>query len=310
MNKFLIRVFILSLILLAIDSIWGILFLKVTEKLKEGRYYKAKYALEYSSEDLLIFGNSVSEADYVTRIFEDTLGITCYNTSRGGQSLPYYNCIKEGTLKRYKPGYVILDVFPDLLEVPPDYSRAGEILKPFYRTHKEIRPVLNKSSGFGNVVNLSNIYCFNSSYFYLLRPMLLKGLDGKETDKGWKPKNGTVVKSSFVSKISSRGELNQTAVKEFDTFVNDLIKNGVRLIFSSSPFYNTVIEETNTIRYVKKIAWEHNIPYLDYANYEIISAQDEYYYGQLHLNKKGAEEFSKILASRIKAEIFNLSAGK
>jgi len=82
-----------------------------------------------------------------------------------------------------------------------------------------------------------------------------------------------------------------------------LLKKGTKLIFCSSPFYNTNLEETNTIKYVKYYAKRHNIPYLDYSNYQIISRQNEYYYGQLHLNQKGAYEFSRIIAGRLKSEM-------
>ena len=309
MKKLIIRFLIIAAIFVMIDFLWGIFFMKITDELEDGRYYKAKYSLENTSENLLIFGSSLGETNYVSQIFEDSLDLKCYNTSRGSQLLPFFNCIKEATFQRYTPKYIILDIHYSFLETEPDYAITGEMLKPFYKTHKEIRLILNKDSKFGWMINLSSLYCYNSSYFYLLRPLLKKGLDGRNEDKGWKPLFGITKKTTAIDTLGSINGLNENALREFHQFTDSLLNKGTRLIFCSSPFYNIVIEETNTIKYVKNYATKHNIPFMDFSNYQTISYNNEYFKDPFHLNEAGALEFTKTIAGRIKRQM-NINVSK
>lgn len=298
MKKLAIKWGVFCCILLIIDFAWGIIFSKITDKVQDGRYYKAKYALEKTSEEILIFGSSLGETNYISKIFEDSLGMTCYNVSRGNQLLPFFNCIKEATLRRYTPRYVILDIHPSLVAAEPDYAIAGEILKPFYRSHQEIQPILNKQSKTAFIVNLSNLYCYNSSYFYLLRPLLKKGLDGKEEDKGWKPRYGITDKTSDIL-MQSQVEINMNAIKAFFSFTDSLMKAGTQLIFCASPFYNRMGETPSTL-IIKEYAKQHNIPYFDYSNTIELVTNHAYFRDPNHLNDKGAMAFTNLIVKDIK----------
>ena len=301
MKKLLIKFLVIFLILMAIDFLWGIFFLKIVDISKEGRYYKAKYTLDLTSEDLLIIGSSLGEAGYCTKIFEDSLNITCYNVSRENQLLPYFNAIKEATLARYVPTYIVFDIHPSFLQGEPNHEIVGEVFNPFYKTHPEIQSILNNGSLSKKIIYLSNLYCFNSSYIYLLLPFIKKGMDRKVEDKGWRPRYGITAISSKIKILNPIGNLNKKAINEFHQFVDTIHNKGIQLIFCSSPMYNTTICETPTIKYVKKYAKENDIPYFDYANHKELLYNNEYFKDPAHFNDKGAIAFSKSIIQDIKS---------
>lgn len=305
MKKLLFKFLVLFLIVGAIDFLWGILFLKIVDISKEGRYYKAKYTLDLTSEDLLIIGSSLGEAGYYTQIFEDSLDITCFNVSRENQLLPYFNAIKEATLARYIPTYIVFDIHPSFLQGEPNHEIVGEVFNPFYKTHPEIQSILNNGSLSKKIIYLSNLYCLNSSYFYLLLPFVKKGMDREVEDKGWRPRYGTTNVSPKITLLNPTEDLNDNAISEFHQFVDTLRNKGVQLIFCSSPMYNTAICETPTIKYVKKYAKENNIPYFDYANHKELVCNNEYFKDPAHFNAKGAIVFSNCIVQDIKNYLEN-----
>lgn len=152
------------------------------------------------------------------------------------------------------------------------------------------------------IVNLSNLYCYNSSYFYLLRPLLKRGLDGKEKDKGWKPRYGITNKTSDMV-MQSQIEINKNALTAFFSFTDSLMKAGIQLIFCASPFYNRTGETPSTL-FLKDYAKKHNIPYFDYSNNIELVTNHTYFRDPNHLNDRGAYILSSQLAHEIKSYIY------
>lgn len=300
MKKIIIKILIFLTIVLIIDFLWGLLFTGLIEKSEEGRYFKAKYTLEKTNEDVLIIGSSLGEAGYCSQIFEDSLGISCFNTSREGQLLPYYNCVVKATLKRYSPSYVIFDVHPTFLQLEPNSEIAGEVFNPFYRKHPEIQMILNDNKKNKHVIHSSNLYAFNSTYLYVLIPFLKSGIDRKMADKGWRPRYGSIKESKEIDVLYGTDKINTNALKQFNAIMDSLLNNGVHLIFCSSPMYNAKIENTNTIKYVKEYARKNNIPYFDYSNNIDFVNENLYYKDKNHFNNVGAIKFSSCIAHDIK----------
>ncbi len=309
MRKLTGRIILVLLLLVVFDQTMGELLDYLKDHAPDGRYYKARYSLEQCNEDVIILGSSRGEMNYDPFIIEDSLKMTCWDASRGGEGMAYFRSMQEGILARYAPKLVILNVEGNMLEDLPSYVENG-FLRPFYKDHQEIRPFIKKISRFEKYLMLSRLYAYNSSFYYLIRPYFIKGLDGSRDDKGWKPRDGHI-NEVFVHKgievVKDDKSLNQETVAEFRNLVRRFEEKGTRLVFVVSPNYGVYEKETPTIRYIQEFSKDHDIPFLIHSNDTAIITHDEYFIDPDHLNREGAIYFTQKIVSEIKSQFRGVS---
>lgn len=301
MKKLFTKIFIILCILAIFDWLAGILLDRLLEHSPDGRYLKTKYSLENCDEEIVVIGSSRGEINYIPKILEDSIGMSCWNASRGGQGMPYFRAIQEGLLSRYTPRLVILNIDDNDLESPPNYEHAG-VLRPFYKSTPEIRPILNETSTFEWILLKSRLYAYNSSFYYLIRPYFYEGLDGKFSDKGWKPRLGkmAVEMNQQMEIVTEKISLDNSSVELFDTLVNKFKQKGTQLIFVVSPNYGRSVDSSSAIQYLSRVSKKENIPLFVYSNDRNFITKPEYFIDPDHLNVEGAEIFTKNLVQKIK----------
>lgn len=299
MNKLFTQLALIAGLMVVIDLSFGQLFGFILDNSPDGRYYKAKYTLEEAKEDIVIIGSSRGEINYVPHLFEEAFGLKCWNASRGGQGLPYFRAVEQGILKRYAPKLVILNLEADILEHVPFYQEAG-FLRVFYKGHPEIQPTLNKISPNEKWMLQSNLYAFNSSYYYLLRPFVFHNLDGKISDHGWKPSHGTWVDPGFpFETINSRKALDAAAVEEFEALVKHFTEEGVQLVFSIAPNYGEKTIMTSSLQHIQAVAKQNSIPLFNFSADPTFVKNAREYIDIQHLNVEGANRFTAMLIDSI-----------
>lgn len=304
MRKLFTKIFIVLALLAVFDVLTGEALDWLLAHSPDGRYYKTKYSLEACNEDVLVIGSSRGEINYVSQIIEDSLGLSCWNASRGGQGTPYFRAIQEGVLARYAPKIVILNIDNNDLETPPNYDHAG-VLRPFYKSHPEIQPILDKTSKFEWLLMKSRLYAYNSSYYYLLRPYLIQGLDGKTSDKGWKPrqeKMNAKITGSIEPEPPKVG-VDPESIALFDTLVNKFLERGCKIFFVVSPNYGRTVSSSSAIEYLQKTSRERNIPLFVYSNDTAFITKPDYFVDPDHLNVEGAQIFTQDLIRHIKPHV-------
>lgn len=301
MKKLFVKGLIIILGFFMIDFVVGHALEFILKNSPDGRFYKTHYSLERSKEEIIIYGSSRAEGNYVSQIFEDSLGMSCWNSGRGGQSLPYMYAVNQAIIQHHSPKIAIINAESWFLENydhdNPFFDRAAGLLRPFYYDHKEIQAVINEVSYAEPFLNLSSLYAYNSSYYYLLRPYAFEGIDGKIEDKGWKPKTGVLNPSGKpLSILNTDNKINPIYKKFFDDFIHQLNSRGTKVYLVISPDYNKKVINTSTIEYFKSL---DNIVLLDHSNNEKYTKNHLYFNDQNHLNEKGAREFSNDLALTI-----------
>ncbi|GJM31925.1 MAG: hypothetical protein DHS20C18_09260 [Saprospiraceae bacterium] len=303
MKKLAINLSILLVILAVTDRALGGILDIIRDNAPDGRYFKARYSLNECDEDIIILGSSRGESNYAPYLIEDSLGMTCWNASRGGQGLSYFRCMEEGILNRYTPKWLILNIEADILDYAPLNEHAG-FLRPFYNKHPEIRPILNEISWSEPLLMNSRLYAYNSSFYYLMRPYLIEGLDGKSIDKGWKPLLGKLNEATVApfSIINTQLPLNEAAVRSFETFIKRIEQTDCQLFMVVSPNYGEQVKTTSTMQYLKAFSEKHNIPMFDYSADNFLTRHPEYFNDVQHLNKEGAIYFTRQLISKLKQE--------
>lgn len=301
MKKLLIHIAIVLALLAVVDRLagWGLDWLR--DHSPDGRYFKTKYSLEIAQEDVIVLGSSRGEMNYVSQVIEDSLGMSCWNASRGGQGMPYFRAIQEGILNRYAPKVVILNVDDYDLEFPPNYEHAG-VLRPFYHNHPEIHHILDQTSTFEWLLMQSRLYAYNSSYYYLIRPYFVQGLDGKTSDKGWKPRVDTmsVEMGKNLEPEPPKMPLNPEGVALFDALVKQFQDKGCKMFMVVSPNFGRSVDSSTTIEYLRKTSRERNIPLFVYSNDSAFITKPDYFTDPNHLNVEGARLFTSDLVRHIK----------
>ncbi len=301
MKKLGIRLVVLLLILAVVDQSLGKLLDVIRDHAPDGRYQKAAYSLNACNEAVVILGSSRGESNYAPFLIEDSLGMSTWNASRGGQGLSYFRCMEVGILKRYTPKWLILNIEADILEYPPLNEHAG-FLRPFYNKHPEIRPILNEISWSEPLLMQSRLYAYNSSFYYLMRPYLIEGLDGKSSDKGWKPLEGILDYNldKVTDIIDTQGPLNQDAVNGFEDFVQKILATDCQLILVISPNYGEQVKQTSSLQYLQTFARENKVPLFDFSADQYLTTHPEMFNDVQHLNRQGAIYFTNALIQKLR----------
>ncbi|WP_200977162.1 hypothetical protein [Echinicola sp. 20G] len=308
MKKLIKNLLIIFISFAVVDFTIGYVLKNILRNSPDGRFYKTKYSLESSDEQIVIYGSSRAEGNFVPKVFEEQLGLSCWNAGRGGQSLPYMYAVNQGVVTRHAPKIAIINIESMFLEYEPGnpfFDRAAGLLRPFYQDHDEIHKVINQVSPAEKYLNYSNFYSFNSSYYYLLRPFAFKGIDGKVEDKGWKPKIGSIKPNAYKANVvNETNQMDTTLTKLFDEFVSSLVQKNTQVFVVISPDYNEKVISTSTLNYVRKMK---NIILLDHSNDEFFTKNNAFYKDQNHLNKEGAMEFSNEIAKEIEHHLNSTS---
>ncbi len=91
------------------------------------------------------------------------------------------------------------------------------------------------------------------------------------------------------------GEIDTFKVKYIHKLIDDTRKDGVKLIFSASPLYRAVDDKSFDI--IKEICKKKKIPFVSLYTFAPINQKKEFFIDPAHLNKDGAEIFTKTIIS-------------
>ena len=84
MKKFLVKVVLFFVIAAVLDVIFGWGFDLLRGKARGGQTHKNEYIANDCVDDILILGSSKADHHYVPSVFEDSLGLSCYNAGEMG----------------------------------------------------------------------------------------------------------------------------------------------------------------------------------------------------------------------------------
>ena len=283
---------------------------------KYGRQQRAYYTIEKTNADILIFGSSRAFNHYRPDIFESKLKQTCYNSGSPGQFLLYDYAILKAILKRYTPKLIILDLMPEDLAVESHtintYDRLSFLL-PYYKQHKEMRPVLDLKGQSEKIKLFSSIYPYNSSVIYTTAGFLnlekFKQLNA--TDRGYQASYEVWNKPGKIIPPSQPISLDSVKINVYKLFIDECRCAGTKLLIVCSPRLNIYEDEGASLREEKKIAREKNVQFLDFTNDSFFVKHPELFaYDPIHLNNNGAGIFCNRVIDSLREYRTSFLAGK
>jgi hypothetical protein len=295
-----IRLLYKGLILLGIVFLFDFAIGKTLEHFyftqASGPFYRTTYSLDSTNADILIFGSSRANHHYDPRVFEDSLGMTCYNTGRDGNFLLYNFAVFKTVIARYTPKIVIFDVNRnELSSTADDYERLSSLL-PYKNQNSTIDQMIALRGPYEKIKCLSQIYPYNSLLLTIAIGNTRMNRDRQSDINGFVPVKGiwnqpiADIDSTALNKIDPNKE---KALKEI---INDCKSKGIRLLLVNSPAFLKSIASSD-VNPIRQIAETGKVEFLDYSTDTAYLNNHNYFFDPLHLNDNGATMFSKALAA-------------
>lgn len=295
MKSFLTKVLIFLLIVFAIDCAAGTVFPELIGAAKGGDTWRNEYICDKTNEDILVFGSSRAIHHYNPTIITDSLGMSCYNCGQDGQGI-ILNYGRWGMIKdRYAPKLVIYDVTPsfDLLGGDDDHKYL-KWLRSYY-DRECVREVFEDVDETEKFKMLSNLYRYNSNFVQIVadcvHPFQSSGINGYRPLYGEMP--------DLVLDEDKEGSLIvYDGLKEdyWNKWLNE--EREYQMVVVISPIYGGMREEQYAP--LEALCEAKGIPFLNFAQSEKYIGSNEYFNDMVHLNSKGADEFTKDLVAALK----------
>lgn len=252
--------------------------------------------------DLLVMGSSRACVQYDPHIMDSLLSVNSYNLGLNGSHVKR-QIVKYHVYCRYqrkKPSFLIVN-----FDYFGNWRRDGEyhrdqyfpyLANPFIR-----RLILTKKQ---ERFSIGELYVPMYRYYCQgIKNLIENNIENNKDeylDKHWYKGYywGTPSEwdgSEFAKIETYRFMAIQDVVDEFDVFLSELQKEGVRVLFVCSPIYIGATEKTVNLSefydFRDHFSEKYSIPVLDYI-YDSLCYDTAYFYNATHLNKTGAELFT------------------
>ncbi len=153
-KKLTFNILIILSIIVLIDFVSGRILRYFYFHETSGLHYRTTYSMDSTRAQILIIGSSRANHHYVPSVFEDSLHKTFYNAGRDGNGTFYQLALLKTILKRYTPEIIVFDYSSVFVKGTEEYDQMASLL-PYYRTHTEIRSLVEMRSPFEKIKLLS-----------------------------------------------------------------------------------------------------------------------------------------------------------
>lgn len=259
--------------------------------------------------EIEIIGSSRAFVHIDPEIMLDNLGLTSYNFGVDGHKFLSQNYRHTKFIKHNKkPKYILVSL--DLLTLTNSKELFNmEQFLPYLLWNFELSRVYNENQAYSSFdyilplvryLKFSNSFTKKKVYSKILNPSNKLRKNGyKGQDYKW---------NQDFSKLKAKQNefnvmLDTSMLNLFQQFIVTAKKEKIPLIFVYTPEYiegqQFVKNRAEVINLYEELALKNNIYFLDYSKNEICYQQDKFY-NTMHLNKTGAEIFTKMLSEDLR----------
>lgn len=261
---------------------------------KGGDTGRMEYIVNYMNEDILIFGSSRAIHHYNPEIIEDSLQMSCYNCGRDGNGIIFSYGMYRLFKNRYTPKFIIYDIIDDFdLINENNNEKYLEWLRCYYD-----KPGID--SIFINVDKNEKYKMIPQMRWYNYKFIQIASdyISPKQSDiKGYRPLEG-IIKYEPIEINNKPIHYDNLKLEYFKLLIKDCKEKGTKLIFVVSPKYKG--GKKQSYEAIIRLAKHENIPFFYYYNDNEISSKKKYFEDSMHMNKYGAEEYTKKIINDIK----------
>ncbi|MCL7763648.1 hypothetical protein MPF19_09500 [Polaribacter sp. Z014] len=310
MKKFIGKTVLFCLIII---SILYLLDYTATKGLRKSHFHTFNNLTKiYNSElnsDLIINGSSIALFQISPFLIDSILNVNSYNFGIAGAGFIDQKLQYDLYLKYNKKPKTVIQLVGDF-DMFKNEKISGNMAFTPYLDMDMVKKVAKKYKGISFLDYNIPFFKYTGSPFNIMdgffsffglelrKPTGYKGYfeqDIKWTDSFDKftstHKNGTVIK------------MDAETMKIFENYIAECKKNKINILLIYPPTYykyNKYIKnQDDIISYYTSISKKYDVPFIDYSTNFLVYSTD-YFYNSQHLNKKGAEIFTKILGEDIK----------
>jgi hypothetical protein len=312
MKKFLISIFIFSLSLLVFAYLMDLFLSNSLRKSKNGEFgvwndiYNGRV-----NDDLLIYGGSRAWVQFDPQIISDSLNISTYNIGINGHNF-WLQYLRHSLLLKYneKPKVIIHSVDIMTLGKRPDLFNPEQFL-PYMIDDTTMSTAISSYEGYSYLDYKVPLLRYSGKWKAVISALKLTfGSKNYTPDriKGYQGKNMTW-NTDFEKAKEELNEFNvdidPETVQLFEKYIQECRDKNIKLIFVNPPEYiegqNFVKNHDEIIAVFSELGRANNIPFYDYSN-DSMSFDKKYFYNSAHMNKLGAELFTKKLTMDFKRD--------
>lgn len=277
-----------------VDRAVGYAFNYMIEHNKGGFVGHHQYMSNEMKKDMLIMGSSRANHHYNPRILEDSLHLNCYNCGQDGNGIIFnfgqWLLISE----RYNPKYIIYDITPDFDCLKGDNHKYLGWLK-LYWNRQGIENVFNEVDETEKIKMLSKIYQYNYNPLQFVADYIHPIYQVDST--GYVPLKGELdpMQIKVVKEDKKKYEYDSVKLSVLEDLIDK--RKGAKIIFVVSPIWYGMDKES--FKPIEEICKKKGCLFLDFSQDLKYVHHDEFFKDGMHLNEKGADEFTKDLISKI-----------
>jgi len=292
------RLIVLILILFVLDFIIGEALRYYFFRQKGGWDAKTVYTMQKMDAEVVVVGSSRASHHYVSDSLTKELGMSVFNTGRDGNFNLYSSAVIEATLNRYSPRLIIIDVIEgEFADRPGSYDYLSSLL-PFYRNHKEIRPILNLRSPFEPYKLISRIYPFNS-LFPVIAQNNLKPKFNYLNNGGYDPLTRYMNRDFKEIYNAPEYEIDQQRVEVFKNSLLICKAKKIPVVVVTSPYFDVLNYQDKSLELIRKICENESTPFIDYSRDDRFKRDRSAFDDFQHLNDGAARAYTKTIADTI-----------
>lgn len=295
-------------LLVLVDWTVGTWSEKMYRKSRYGIFHRQIYCLTESQDELMILGSSRAAHHYVPQVFEDSLGMSCYNAGSDGMCIYYHYGILASRIQRgCPPKMVILEVIGTDAEVSQSATfsldAALDRYAPHYGEFAEIDSLFALNGWKEKVKLLSKTYKYNSK---LVQTIKCNYIPWPE-DRGYEALNGVMKvaegekAADVLAPSAAHPNIEERKLIYLQKFIGDCKDNNIEIVMCYSPYYGQTIPAS--IRMIEELATKNDVPFLNYGD-DVRFQKPEYFQDAGHLNDTGATAYSKMVVSFLRETMY------
>lgn len=281
-----------------IDFCFGIVMKSVLASTIKGDWGRRNYIMNTCNEELLIFGASRAVHHYDTKILSDSLHMSCYNCGDDGMGIIVHLPRFKKIIQRYQPKVVIYEVAPSIDYVQHDNTRFLGLLRPF-SDDDIIKEVIQDIDKKDLLFLHSNLYKYNSSFIEILSQCFSR-FPGTAKDFTYAPLVSVMQHDPGPTSFENL-KLDSIKYNYLSELADICHSNGVKLFFAASPWYR--MKESDVYVPLYKLCKEKKVLFFNHNFDTKFIFEKDYYNDAAHLNQKGAETYTSIIAHEIKENL-------
>lgn len=246
--------------------------------------------------EILILGSSTAQSHYDPETISGQTKLRSFNAGIGGYGILLNYAVLNERIKKNAPDIVILDIAPNVIADPKKYDKLSA-LSPYYNKYNSFREILDlEKNNYTTLFSIKSLE-YNSVLYAIARS---KVKSQKIDNKGFYPLNKTITEPfENVMELSNYcGDSIQ--ILYFKKIIKLCNAKMIKLFVLISPEYKPYDPDKKIINVYAKICKNENIIFFDFSENEEFTNNASFFSDQIHLNKYGADCYSKIVANLLR----------